>query len=110
MSWWDYWIGHRWFTGWQSIKHSFQNWGDLMTGNWKDYGVMLYDDPYEACLDNFWYCLGDDDTLPKEFLEHLQEMVDQFDRGELEVIPYDVEDLKKDMDTLEDWMKDNDLR
>ena len=106
MNWFKYYIGHCWMTGWQSINHSFRNWGDLMTGNWKDYGLMFYDDPYESCYDCFWSYLGDDDTLPKEFLEHLQEMVDRIDRGEVELIPYDVEDLKKDMDTLENWMKD----
>jgi hypothetical protein len=94
-------------TGWQSINHSFQNWADLMTGNWKDYALMFYDDPYEECNDCFWSYLGEDDTLPKEFLEHLQQMVDRIDRGEEKLIPYDVEDLKKDMDTLEDWMKEN---
>jgi hypothetical protein len=77
-----------------------------MTGNWKDYGLMFYDDPYEECRDCFWSYLGEDDTYPKEFLEHLQEMVDRIDRGEEKVIPYDVEDLKKEMDTLENWMKD----
>jgi hypothetical protein len=107
MNWWDYWINHCWMTGWQSIKHSFQNWADLMTGNWKDYALMFYDDPYEECNDCFWSYLGEDDTLPKEFLEHLQQMVDRIDRGEEKLIPYDVEDLKKDMDTLEDWMKEN---
>ena len=106
MNWFDYWIGHCWMTGWQSINHSFRNWADLMTGNWKDYGLMFYDDPYESCYDCFWYCLGDDDTLPKEFLEHLMQMADRIERGEEKVIPYDVEDLKKEMDTLEDWMKD----
>ena len=107
MNWWDYWINHCWMTGWQSIKYSFQNWADLMTGNWKDYALMFYDDPYEECNDCFWSYLGEDDTLPKEFLEHLQQMVDRIDRGEEKLIPYDVEDLKKDMDTLEDWMKEN---
>ena len=107
MNWWDYWINHCWMTGWQSINHSFQNWADLMTGNWKDYALMFYDDPYEECNSCFWSYLGDDDTLPKEFLEHLQQMVDRIDRGEEKLIPYDVEDLKKDMDTLEDWMKEN---
>ena len=106
LSWWDYWIGHCWMTGWQSIKYSFQNWSDLMTGNWKDYAVMFYDDPCESCLYNFWDSLGDDDTLPKEFLEHLQQMVEDIESGKEKVIPYDVDDLKKDMDTLEDWMKD----
>ena len=103
----EYYIGHCWMTGWQSIKYSFQNWADLITGNWKDYALMFYDDPYEECNDCFWSYLGEDDTLPKEFLEHLQQMVDRIDRGEEKLIPYDVEDLKKDMDTLEDWMKEN---
>ena len=87
MSWWDYWIGHCWMTGWQSIKHSFQNWGDLMTGNWKDYGLMFYDDPYEECRDCFWSYLGEDDTLPKEFLEHLQQLVEDIETGKEKVIP-----------------------
>ena len=78
-----------------------------MTGHWDDYALMFYDDPYEECNDCFWSYLGEDDTLPKEFLEHLQQMVDRIDRGEEKLIPYDVEDLKKDMDTLEDWMKEN---
>lgn len=107
MNWWDYWINHCWMTGWQSIKYSFQNWADLMTGNWKDYALMFYDDPYEECNDCFWSYLGEDDVYPKAFLEHLQQMVDRIDRGEEKLIPYDVEDLKKDMDTLEDWMKEN---
>jgi hypothetical protein len=107
MNWWDYWINHCWMTGWQSINHSFRNWADLMTGNWKDYALMFYDDPYEECNDCFWSYLGEDDVYPKAFLEHLQQMVDRIDRGEEKLIPYDVEDLKKDMDTLEDWMKEN---
>ena len=89
MNWWDYWIGHCWMTGWQSIKHSFQNWGDLMTGNWKDYGLMFYDNPYESCYDCFWSYLGEDDTLPKEFLEHLQQMVEDIETGKEKLIPMD---------------------
>ena len=107
MNWFEYYIGHCWFSGWQGINHSFRNWRDLMTGNWKDYALMFYDNPFEECRDCFLSYLGDDDTLPKEFLEHLQETVDRIERGEEELIPYDVEDLKKDMDTLEKWMKDN---
>ena len=102
LSWWDYWINHCWMTGWQSIKHSFQNWADLMTGNWKDYGLMFYDDPYESCLDNFWDSLGDDDTLPKEFLEHLHEMVDRIERGEEKLIPMDLDQLNRISDLLKD--------
>ena len=60
-----------------------------MTGNYKDYALMFYDDPYEECYSCFWSYLGDDDTLPKEFLEYLQEMVDRIDRGEEKLIPMD---------------------
>ena len=95
MNWFDYWIMHCWMTGWQSINHSFRNWADLMTGNWKDYGLMFYDDPFEECRDCFWSYLGDDDTLPKEFLEHLQEMVDRIERGEEKLIPW--EQVKEDL-------------
>ena len=81
MNWWDYWIGHCWMTGWQSINHSFRNWANLMTGHWNDYALMVYDDPYEECNDCFWSYLGEDDTLPKEFLEHLQQMIKDIETG-----------------------------
>jgi hypothetical protein len=101
MNWFDYWIMHCWMTGWQSMRSSFRNWSDLMTGNWKDYGLMFYDDPYEECRDCFWTYLGDDDTLPKEFLEHLQELADRVERGEEKLIPMD-ELLIKRMKNLVD--------
>jgi hypothetical protein len=101
MSWWDYWINHCWMTGWQSIKYSFQNWADLMTGNWKDYGLMFYDDPYEECNDCFWSYLGEDDTLPKEFLEHLQQMVEDIETGKEKLIPMD-EDFMNRLKDLTD--------
>ena len=120
----DYWIMHCWMTGWQSIKHSFQNWADLMTGNWKDYGLMFYDDPYEECRDCFWSYLGEDDTLPKEFLEHLQQLVEDIETGKEKVIPMgnvmdglkdlalgvelnDIEDFEKDWKTLQEFVRDN---
>ena len=102
MNWFDYWIMHCWMTGWQSIKHSFQNWADLMTGNWKDYGLMFYDDPYEECRDCFWTYLGDDDTLPKEFLEHLQQLVEDIETGKEKVIPMDELLIKRMKNLVED--------
>jgi hypothetical protein len=100
MNWWDYWINHCWMTGWQSIKYSFQNWADLMTGNWKDYVLTFYDDPYEECNDCFWSYLGEDDTLPKEFLEHLQQMVEDIESGKEKPIPF--EDVKQLFEDLHD--------
>ena len=93
LNWWEYWIGHCWMTGWQSIRGSFRIWKDLMTGNYKDYALMWYDDPYEECVSWFWGTLGDDDTLPKEFLEGLLVQVAQID----EVMDR-VKELVKDVD------------
>lgn len=89
LNWWDYWIAHCWMTGWQSIHGAFCIWRDLMTGNYKDYALMWYDDPYEECVSWFWGTLGEDDTYPKEFLEELMEMCARIDRGEEELIPMD---------------------
>ena len=98
LNWFEYWIGHCWMTGWQSINHSFRNWADLMTGNWKDYGLMFYDDPYEECRDCFWSYLGEDDTLPKDFLEHLQQMAEDVLSGKVKTVP--MKDVMKELEEL----------
>jgi hypothetical protein len=99
MNWWEYWIGHCWMTGWQSIGMSFRNWRDLMTGNYKGYALMFYDDPYEECYSCFWSYLGDDDVLPKEFLESLMQMADDVKSGKVKTYPLteDLFDRMKDL-------------
>jgi len=92
LNWWEYWVGHCWMTGWQTISMSFRNWRDLMTGNYKDYALMFYDDPYEECYSCFWTYLGDDDILPKEFLESLMQMADDVETGKVKTYPL-TEDL-----------------
>jgi hypothetical protein len=62
-----------------------------MTGNYDEYALMWYDDPYEECCDWFWQSLGDDDILPKEFLEGLMEMADRVERGEEKLVPFSIE-------------------
>jgi len=104
LNWWEYWIGHCWMTGWQTIGMSFRNWRDLMTGNYKDYALMFYDDPFEECYSSFWSYLGDDDVLPKEFLESLLEMADRVERGEEKLIPFD-ENLINRLKDLTDGVK-----
>jgi hypothetical protein len=93
MNWWEYWIGHCWMTGWQTIRMSFRNWKDLMTGNYEGYAVMFYDNPYEECYNTFWDYLGDDDVLPKDFLEGLMQMVDDIDKGKTKT--YSWEEVKE---------------
>lgn len=89
LNWWEYWIGHCWMTGWQSIQMTFKNWSDLMGSNYKDYALLKEDDPEEECTQWFWATLGEDECYPKEFLESLLEMVDRIDRGEEKLIPMD---------------------
>jgi len=97
MNWFDYYINHCWMTGWQSIRGSFRIWSDLMTGNYKDYALMWYDDPYEECYDWFWQSLGEDNTLSKDFLEHLQRMVEDVQSGKVKTYPLEdvMEELKQ---------------
>jgi hypothetical protein len=88
LNWWEYWIGHCWMTGWQTIHMSFCNWRDLMTGNYEGYALMFYDDPYEECYNTFWTYLGDDDVLPKEFLEDLLQMAEDVETGKVKIVPF----------------------
>ena len=122
MNWFDYYIGHCWMTGWQSIRGTFRIWCDLMTGNYKDYALLWYDDPYEECVSWFWGSLGEDETYPKEFLEYLQQMVEDIDAGKVKTYPmdrvkdlvkgveldYDVNDLEQDLKTLDELMENDD--
>ena len=106
MNWWEYWIGHCWMTGWQTIRMSFCNWRDLMTGNYEGYALMFYDDPYEECYSTFWAYLGDDDVLPKDFLEGLMQMADRIERGEEKLIPFSKEMFDNVDDLVGDFIDD----
>jgi hypothetical protein len=89
MNWWEYWIGHCWMTGWQSISMTFRIWSDLMTSNYDGYALLKEDDPEAECVDWFWASLNEDDCYPKEFLESLLQMCDRIERGEEKLIPMD---------------------
>jgi len=101
LNWWEYWIGHCWMTGWQSIAGAFRIWADLMTDNYKDYALLHTDDDAEECKEWFWVSLGEDNTYPKEFLEYLQQLVDDVETGKEELIPLD-EDFFERMKELTD--------
>jgi hypothetical protein len=105
LNWWEYWIGHCWMTGWQSIRCNFRVWADLMGSNYKDYALLKQDDPEQECLEWFWVGLNDDDVYPKEFLEGLMEMCARIDRGEEKVYPLD-EDF---FDRMKELVKDVEL-
>lgn len=98
MNWWQYWIGHCWMTGWQTISINFRMWADLMGNNYDHYALLKEDDPLEECLEWFWTSLNEDDTYPKHFLEELMQMVDDIESGKVETIP--MEDVMNDLKQL----------
>jgi hypothetical protein len=87
-------------TGWQSIRSTFRIWSDLMTSNYDNYALMKEDDPEEECRDWFWASLNEDDVYPKEFLEHLMQMVEDVELGKVETYSMD-EVMGKIKGTLE---------
>lgn len=90
LNWWEYWIGHCWMTGWQSIRHNFRIWADLMGSNYENWNILSdVNDPEQECLEWFWAGLNEDDVYPKEFLEYLMQMVDDIETGKVETIPMD---------------------
>jgi len=98
MNWWEYWIGHCWMTGWQTIRHNFRIWADLMGSNYDGYALMKEDDPEAECLEWFWAGLVEDDVYPKEFLEGLMQMVHDIDTGKVKTYP--MEDVMKKLEDL----------
>ena len=109
LNWFEYYIGHCWMTGWKNIGGTFRIWSDLMRGNYKDYALMFYDDPYEECYGWFWQSLGEDDTLPKEFLENLYQMAEDIETGKVETVPMTLEELDRISNLLNREEEDGDV-
>ena len=70
---------------------------------------MWYDDPYEECINWFWQSLGEDEVLPKSFLEHLHKLAEDVRTGKEKTYSLDevMKELKSDTidpSVLEDWM------
>lgn len=92
MSWWDYYVGHCWMTGWQTIRDNFQTWTDLVGSKYENYALpRTVEDPEQECIEWFWVGLNEDDVYPKKFLEkqYLMQMVDDIKTGKEQVIPLD---------------------
>ena len=102
LNWWEYWIGHCWMTGWQSIRSNFRMWGDLMGSNYEGYGLLKEDDPYTECLEWFWASLNEDDVYPKKFLEELLQICADIDSGKEKVYPMDWDQLNQISELLDD--------
>lgn len=118
MNWWEYWIGHCWMTGWQSIRGAFRIWADLMGSNYENYALpKSVEDPEQECLEWFWATLGEDECYPKEFLEHLLQMMDDIETGKEKLIPMDEDFINRlkgltdgvEIDLDEELKDDNDF-
>ena len=102
MTWLEYIFSYLIPSWFQTIGGNFRIWRDLVTGNYKDYALMWYDDPYEECYEWFWGSLCYDDTLDKGFLEHIRKLADDVMSGKVETVP-----LTQDMiDKLDDLVGD----
>ena len=99
------WIEYIWFScilqGWHNCWYSFQNWKDLMTGNWQYYTLLDDDDPFECCSSYFWGSL-EEEIYSKEFLESLMQMAEDVKTGKVETVPYTKEMFDKLFDLVGD--------
>ena len=66
-----------------------------MTGNYESYALLKDDDPFQECYEWFWTSINLDETYPKEFLEHLQQMVDDIDSGKVKT--YTLEEVMEEL-------------
>ena len=85
--------------------NNFRMWRDLISGNYENYALLKDDDPYEECYQWFWTSINMDECLGKDFLEYLQQMVEDIDTGKVKTYP--LEDVMKELDDLVGDMIDN---
>lgn len=85
--------------------NNFKMWRDLISGNYKDYALLKDDDPYEECYQWFWCSINMDETYPKEFLDYLNQLVEDVETGKEKVYPLD-EDF---FDRIKDLVGDVEL-
>jgi len=96
MNWWQYWVGHCWMTGWQSIRSNFRMWSDLMGSNYESYALpRTVEDAEQECIEWFWASLVEDDVYDQEFLEYLMQMVDDIETGKIETFPMNLDFMEE---------------
>ena len=106
MSWFQYYFTHVFPTGLQTMKSSFKIWADLLTENYADYALLKTDDPFIECRAWFFDTLGEDEILPKSFLEHLMQMAEDVRSGKAEIIPFTKDMFDDLMDLVGDMIED----
>ena len=88
----------------QQWTYNFKIWSDLMTNNYEVYATPYSESPERECYEWFWASINIDDTLPKESLERLYQMINDIDTGIVKTVP--AKDVLKRMKELVDDMED----
>jgi len=98
MTWFEYITTHLITTWFRSFNDNFRMWRDLIASNYENYALLKDDDSYKECYEWFWASINLDETYPKEFLEYLQQMVDDIDTGKVKTYSLEevMEELRKD--------------
>jgi len=68
-------------------------WRDLLSGNYEGYALLKEDDSYQECYEWFWSSINMDECLGRDFLDYLQQMVEDVETGKVETIPMTLEEL-----------------
>jgi len=73
--------------------NNFKMWRDLLGGNYEGYSLLKEDDPYQECYEWFWSSINMDECLGRDFLDYLQQMVEDVETGKEKLIPMTLEEL-----------------
>jgi len=73
--------------------NNFKMWRDLLSGNYEGYALLKEDDPYQECYEWFWSSINMDECLGRDFLDYLQQMVEDVETGKVETTPMTLEEL-----------------
>jgi len=73
--------------------NNFKMWRDLLSGNYEGYALLKEDDSYQECYEWFWSSINMDECLGRDFLDYLQQMVEDVETGKVETIPMTLEEL-----------------
>jgi len=73
--------------------NNFKMWRDLLSENYEGYVLLKEDDPYQECYEWFWSSINMDECLGRDFLDYLQQMVEDVETGKVETTPMTLEEL-----------------
>jgi len=73
--------------------NNFKMWRDLLSENYEGYVLLKEDDPYQECYEWFWSSINMDECLGRDFLDYLQQMVEDVETGKVETSPMTLEEL-----------------